>query len=138
MTESAVLVIKISLSFTFLTSLANLIVMIICIFYSLFVAGIIEVKKRSGPFHKFFVPSFISLFWIIVILPFVVIIPLVAAVLVTYSDDFKTFVKLSLVSSAFLLMFGVTSFAILFNVIFQVKNFLTEKFILVRKLRKKN
>jgi len=98
---------------------ALVLIMIVCIFFSLFVAGIIELKKRSGPFHKFFVPSFISLFWVIVILPFVVIIPMVAAILVTYSDDFKVFVKLSLLGSAFLLMFGVTSFAILFNIIFQ-------------------
>jgi len=95
--------------------------MIISILFSIFVGATIEVKKRSGPYHKFFVPSFVSLCWIIILLPFIVIIPLVSAVLENDSDNYKVFVKGSLVGSAFLLMFGVTLFAIIVNVIFQVK-----------------
>lgn len=92
----------------------------ICSFLvSIFVGGLIELKKRSGPYHKFFVPAFVGLCWLFVIIPFFVAIPLVSIVFVTDDDSFELLVKGSLTGSAFLLMIGVTALAIVINVFFQ-------------------
>ncbi len=107
---------------TKLIRLANLFVMIMSIVFSLFVGIIIEVKKRNGSYNKFFVPSLITICWIIFLLPFIVIIPLVATVLENDSNEFKFFVKSSIIGSAFLLMIGVTLLAIFVNIIFQVQS----------------
>lgn len=92
----------------------------ICSFLvSVFVGGLIELKKRSGPYHKFFVPAFIGLCWLFVVLPFFVAIPLITIVFATDDSTFELLVKGSLTGSAFLLMIGVTALAIVINVFFQ-------------------
>jgi len=89
------------------------------VFFSIFLAVMIEVKKRSGPYHKFFIPSFISLCWIFVVIPFVVCIPLLAILFNHDAEKFVSLIKGSLTGLAFLLMIGVTILAIVVNVFFQ-------------------
>lgn len=86
---------------------------------SLFIIGLIEIKKRSGPFHKFFIPAFVGICWIFVVFPFIVLIPLLAIIFNQDNSKFESLIKGSLTGSAFLLMIGVTVLAIVINVFFQ-------------------
>jgi len=97
----------------------NLVIMIGSAMISLFIIGLVEIKKRSGPFHKFFIPAFVGICWIFVVFPFIVLIPLLAIIFNRDDSKFEYLIKGSLTGSAFLLMIGVTVLAIVVNVLFQ-------------------
>jgi len=113
---------QIPLFFVFQTrqsQIVNLVILIGSSMMSLFIIGLVEIKKRSGPFHKFFIPAFVGICWIFVVFPFVVLIPLLAIIFNQDKNKFESLIKGTLTGSAFLLMIGVTVLAIVINVFFQ-------------------
>ncbi len=112
-----------SLLFFVLTSTAaiqaNLFVMIVSILFSLIVGLVLEIKKRVGPYHKFFVPALISVCWCFCIIPYIVGFPLASSFMNDNSTQYEIFVKVTLAASAFFLIMLTSGLAIILNVFLQ-------------------
>lgn len=93
--------------------------MITSILLSFIVALLLEFKKRTGPFHKFFVPAIVSICWLFFIMPYLVLFPIVSAVIQGETDTYELFLKILVMASAFCFLLLNTSLAIIFNVILQ-------------------
>jgi hypothetical protein len=93
------------------------------VIFSILSILIIELKKRLGPFAKFFVPALISFIWLLIIDPYLVVIPLIASVLTNTSSAYGTFVEFAFAGTALLVIATVTFFAILINIFLEVSLF---------------
>lgn len=93
--------------------------MITSILLSFIVALLLEFKKRSGPFHKFFVPLIVSVCWLFFIMPYLVLFPIVSAVMNGESSEYESFLKILVMASAFCFVLLNTSLAIVLNIILQ-------------------
>jgi uncharacterized membrane protein YhaH (DUF805 family) len=83
--------------------------------------GLLEFKKRAGPTHKFFIPAITSAFWIFIVIPYGCIVPVLSIAIKNTDAIFKDFVKGIIGASGLLLILSVSSFAIIFNILLQVK-----------------
>jgi hypothetical protein len=93
--------------------------MITSILLSVIVALLLEFKKRSGPFHKFFVPLIVSVCWLFFIMPYLVLFPIVSAVIQGETTEYEMFLKILIMASAFCFLLLNTSLAIVLNIILQ-------------------
>lgn len=88
-------------------------------------AGLLYLKNRSGRYVNFITPVAVVLCWIFLFIPFCVLIPCFSAFLQNHTQDFASFLRLTIACSALLIMLGVTIFSIIMNVI--LKRFEFEK-----------
>lgn len=115
--------------------------MIVSILFSVIVGVVLEVKKRAGPFHKFFVPVIVGVCWLFFILPYLVVFPIVSAVIPGETDNYEMFIKTMVASSAFCFILLNSSIAIILNLILQkVEQEKMIKFVIVhlKNVLKKN
>lgn len=98
---------------------ANLFIMIVSILFAIVVGVVLEVKKRAGPFHKFFVPVIVTICWLFFILPYLVLFPIVSAVIPGQTDNYEIFIKTLVAASAFCFILLNSSIAITLNLILQ-------------------
>lgn len=120
---------------------ANLFTMILSILFSVIVGLVLEFKKRTGPFHKFFVPMIVTICWLFFIIPYLVMFPIVAAVIPGETEEYKIFLKTLILVSAFCFMLLNTSIAIILNIILQkIEQEKLTKFVIVflKKILKTN
>jgi ABC-type anion transport system duplicated permease subunit len=87
--------------------------------FSIIVGLILEFKKRTGPFNKFFVPIVVTVCWCFFIIPYLVLFPIISAVIPGETDDYELFLKLLIIISALCFMLLNTSIAIILNIILQ-------------------
>ena len=93
--------------------------LVFCICFSVGMIFLLEAKKRSGPYQKFFIPCFVAVIWIAIILPFLVAIPLTGILIENGTAKYADYLKVSFVGSAVIFIGAVTTFAILVNVFLQ-------------------
>lgn len=120
---------------------ANLFTMILSILFSIIVGLVLEFKKRTGPFHKFFVPVIVTICWLFFIMPYLVLFPIVSAVMPGETYDYEMFLKILILASAFCFMLLNTSIAIILNIILQkIEEEKLTKFVILflKRVLKKN
>jgi hypothetical protein len=98
---------------------ANLFIMLVSILFSIIVGVVLEIKKRAGPFHKFFVPVIVGICWLFFILPYLVLFPIISAVIPGETDNYEMFIKILVATSAFCFIMLNSSVAIILNLILQ-------------------
>lgn len=81
--------------------------------------GLVEIKKRVGPYHKFIIPLVVSTLWVMVIIPYVVAIPLISALLDNTSEEYATFVKYAIAVTGLFVVITTTTFAVIVNTFLQ-------------------
>lgn len=115
--------------------------MVLSILFSIIIGLILEFKKRTGPFNKFFVPIVVTVCWLFFIMPYLVLFPIISAVIAGETDDYELFLKILILASALCFMLLNTSIAIILNIILQkIEQEKLTKFVIryLKRILKKN